>query len=151
MRPIYEPELFTFQASWRTRFYEADLQGVIHHSEIIRYLEIGRVEYWRKLGIGYQDFLDSGFQYVVARVECNYLKPLHFDATIAIKVRVSHQTRTSLTYEYLIFDQAGECAIYASTVLVCLKSDTQRPHALPDEYLRRIEDYEVAGSITKKR
>jgi acyl-CoA thioester hydrolase len=151
MRPAYDEKKFTFQTGWRTRFYEADLQGVIHHAEIIKYLEIGRVEYWRKLGIGYQDFLDSGYQYVVAKVECGYLKPLHFDENITIKVRVSQKSRTSLTYEYLIFGPAGDCAIHATTVLVCLKSDTRRPHALPDEYILRIENYEVKDSIIKSR
>jgi len=58
MRPKINPDLFTFKTDWRVRFCEVDLQGVVHHSEIIKYLEKGRVEYWRELGIGYQDFLD---------------------------------------------------------------------------------------------
>ena len=150
MRPKINRDLFTFKIDWRVRFCEVDLQGVVHHSEIIKYLEKGRVEYWRSLGIGYQDFLDSGLQYVVATVECNYLKPLLFDKMITMMVRVSKFSRTSVTYEYLIIDENDEPAVLANTVLVCLKNKSSRPHPLPDSYLRQILDYEKDGSVDHK-
>ena len=150
MKPVINKELFTFQTRWKTRFYEVDMQGIVHHSIIIKYLEIGRVEYWRQLGIGYQDFLDSGLQYVVARVECNYLKPLYFDKMITVMVRSSRISRTSITYEYLIYDDNNECAIHALTVLVCVRSEKNRPYPLPDEYLDKIFKYEIEGSIENK-
>lgn len=150
MRHRINKELFKFKTRWRTRFSEVDLQGVIHHSEIIKYLEIGRVEYWRQLGIGYHDFLDSGFEYVVAQLECNYLKPLFFDTMITVMVRVSRISRTSVTYEYLIYDDNDDCAIYALTLLVCIKSGTTKPYPLPKSYLKRMLDYEIEGSVENK-
>lgn len=148
MQPKINKELFKFKTRWRTHFCEVDLQGVTHHSEIVKYLEIGRVEYWRQLGIGYQDFLDSGLKYVVARVECNYFKPLFFDTMITVMVRVSKISRTSITYEYLIYND--DCAVYALTLLVCLKSGISKPHPLPKSYLKRILDYEIKGSAENK-
>jgi len=150
MRPKINRDLFTFKTSWRVRFYEVDLQGVVHHSQIIKYLEIGRVEYWRQLGIGYQDFLDAGYQYVVARVECDYLKPLTFDKVLTMMVRVAKFSRTSITYEYLIYDDKDDCAIFAQTVLVCLREGGNRPQPLPKDYLRQILNYEIDGSIEHK-
>jgi len=150
MRPVINKDLFTFKISWSARFCEIDMQGVVHHSEVINYLEIGRVEYWRQLGIGYQDFLDSGLQYVVARVECNYLKPLFFDMMITVMVRVSRISRTSVTYEYLIYDDKNECAVHAVTVLVCLKTGKDKPYPLPEAYLKKILNYEVKDSVENK-
>jgi len=150
MRPKINRDLFTFQTSWRVRFYEVDLQGVVHHSQIVKYLEIGRVEYWRQLGIGYQDFLDSGYQYVVAKVECDYLKPLTFDMIITLMVRVAKFSRTSITYEYLIYDDNSDCAIFARTVLVCLREGGNRPQPLPKDYLQQILDFEVDSSVEHK-
>ena len=150
MRPVINKELFTFKTKWSARFSEVDMQGVVHHSEIIKYLEIGRVEYWRQLGIGYHDFLDSGLQYVVARVECNYLKPLFFDMIITVMVRVSRISRTSVTYEYLIYDDKDQCAIHAVTVLVCLKTGKDKPYPLPEAYLDKILNYEIENSVENK-
>ncbi len=126
------------------------MQGVIHHSEIVKYLEIGRVEYWRQLGIGYHEFLSSGLEYVVARLECDYLKPLFFDTMITVMVRVSRVSRTSVTYEYLIYDDNDNCAVYALTLLVCVKSGTIRPYPLPKSYLKKILDYEIEGTVENK-
>ncbi len=151
MRPKFDPTLFTFGMDLRVRFYEVDLQGVTHHAEMIRYFEIGRVEYWRKLGIGYQEFLDSGYQYVVARVECDYIKPLKFDMVTSLKVRIASFSRTSSTYEYLISDDSDEPAVFGKTVLVCLKSGGNRPTPIPNEYFRRVLDFEKDGSVDHKR
>jgi acyl-CoA thioester hydrolase len=150
MRPKIDKALFNFSTTWKVRFYEVDLQGVVHHAEMIRYFEIGRVEYWRKLGIGYQDFLDSGYQYVAARVECDYLKPLKFDMDITMMVRISKFSRTSSTYEYLILDDKGEPAVFGTTVLVCLQTGGVRPYPIPADYLQKVLDFEKPGTVEHK-
>lgn len=150
MRPKFDKDLFTFQTNWRIRFYEVDLQGVVHHAQMVRYMEIGRVEYWRQLGIGYQDFLNSGLQYVVARVECDYIKPMYFDNMLTMMVRVAKFSRTSITYEYMILDDNDEPAVLGMTVLVCLKAGGTRPHPLPKEYLEKILEYEKPDSVAQK-
>jgi len=150
MRPKIDKDLFTFSNQWRVRFYEADIQGIVHHAEMIRYFEIGRVEYWRHLGIGYQEFRKSGYEYVVARVECDYLKPLQFDMVITMMVRIAKFTRTSSTYEYLILDDQGQPAVFGSTMLVCVRTGGSRPHPIPDEYFKRILAYEKPGSVEYK-
>jgi len=147
MRLKINKDLFTFECDWRVRFCEVDSQKVVHHSEIIRYFEKGRVEYWRKLGIGYQDFLDSGLQYVVAKVECNYIKPLLFDKMIKVMVRVARFSRTSMIYDYLIIDENSDPAVAGSTALVCLKSETGRPTPFPPEYINIITAFEKPASV----
>ncbi|MCD6160893.1 MAG: acyl-CoA thioesterase [candidate division Zixibacteria bacterium] len=150
MKPVFNKDFFKFKTSFQTRFYEVDLQGVVHHSVIIKYLEIGRVEYWKDIGVGYQDFLDSGLQYVVAKVECNYIKPLYFDRMITIMVRTSRVSRTSITYEYLIYNDSDECAIHAFTTLVCIQAYKNKPYPLPKSYLDKIINYEIEGSVENK-
>ena len=150
MRPKFDRDLFSFSTKWRARFYEADMQKVIHHAEMIRYFEIGRVEYWRHLGIGYQDFLDSGYQYVVARVECDYIKPLNFDMILTVMVRISAFSRTSSTYEYLILDDNDTPAVHGFTTLVCLKNGGNRPTPIPAEYFNAVMKFEKPGSIEQK-
>ena len=146
----FDKSLFTFSTTLRTRFYEADMQGIIHHSVIIKYLEVGRVEYWKQLDTGYREFLDMGLQYVVARVECDYLKPLYFDKLVTIMVRTSRISRTTTTYEYLIYDDTGDCTVYAQTVLACLKTGHNRPYPLPREHLDRIINFEIDGTVENK-
>ena len=150
MSPKPDADLFSFETSWRTRFTEIDLQGVVHHSEIIKYLEIARIEYWRQTGIGYKELRQAGYEFVVANVECDYLKPLLFDKIIQAKARVCRCSRASMTFEYLIYDDNNKLAVHATTLLVCVKIGEDKPHALPAVYLRRIVDFEKPGSIEIK-
>jgi acyl-CoA thioester hydrolase len=142
--------LYSFETSWRTRFTEVDIQGIVHHAEIIRYFEIARIEYWRHLGIGYKEFRKIGYEFVVANVECDYIKPLRFDFIIKAKVRACRISRTSITFEYLIIIEDNELAVHGTTMLVCVKTGENRPTPMPEAYLKKVIDFEKPGSIENK-
>jgi len=150
MRQQIDFELFTFTMTLRARFTEADLQGMIHHSEYVKYFEIARIEYWRQLGIGYREFLAMGLQFVVSEVKCNYLKPVYFDDIITIKARVSRLTRTSATFDYLICDDGGEPVITGSTLLVCVRTGEGKPYPMPADYLTKLMAFERPDTIEWK-
>jgi acyl-CoA thioester hydrolase len=145
-----DESLFSFETSWRTRFTEVDLQGIVHHSETINYFEIARIEYWRQLGIGYRHFRETGHEFVVAHVECDYLKPLRFDRIIKTKVRACRLSRTSVTFEYLIYGEDNQLAMHGTTLLVCVRTGENKPVPLPAEYMDKIINAEKPGSIEIK-
>jgi acyl-CoA thioester hydrolase len=150
MRQKIDSQPFTFQTSLRARFTEADLQGMIHHSEFVKYLEIARIEYWRQLGIGYREFMEMGLQFVVSKVECSYLKSIYFDEMVTIKARVCRISRTSVTFEYIIFSELNEPAVTASTLLVCVRNGEAKPHPMPAEYLEKLVAFEKPDTIELK-
>ncbi len=150
MRQQIDSESYTFQMTLRARFTEADLQGMIHHSEYVKYFEIARIEYWRQLGIGYREFLDNGLQFVVSEVRCNYLKSIYFDEIFTLKARVSRLTRTSVAFDYLIYNDSGEPAAIASTLLVCVRTGEGKPYPMPADYLNKLLAFEKPGSIEWK-
>lgn len=150
MRQKIDSQSFTFQISLRARFTEADLQGMVHHSEFVKYLEIARIEYWRQLGIGYREFMAMGLQFVVSEVKCNYLKSIYFDEILTIQARVSRITRTSVTFDYLILNSSDEPAVTASTLLVCVRTGEGKPYPMPADYLEKLKAFEKPGSIEWK-
>jgi acyl-CoA thioester hydrolase len=150
MRHQIDTKSYSFQMNLRARFTEADLQGMIHHSEYIKYFEIARIEYWRQLGIGYREFLAMGLQFVVSEVKCNYLKPVYFDDIITINARVSRLTRTSATFDYLIYDKRGEPVITGSTLLVCVRTGEGKPYPMPADFLTKLMAFEKPGTIEWK-
>lgn len=141
---------FTFSTDWRVRFNEVDLQGVVHHSEIIKYFEIARIEYWRCLGLSYAEFRKAGYEFVVARIDCDFIKPLHFDETIRVYVRTSAVSRTSISLNYLILDEGREPAVCGNTLMVCVRVGIGKPFKLPDSYLETVRTYEKAGTVEIK-
>ena len=129
-----------FHTSWRVRFNEVDLQGVVHHTVIITYLEIARVEYWRELGISYRAMRDEGYEFIINNVNVEYINPLMFDEIIDVFVGVRSIKKASFVLEYEIFKQDGERAIRAETGLVCSRVGSGKPSALPPKYLERLKN-----------
>jgi acyl-CoA thioester hydrolase len=129
-----------FHISWRVRFDEVDLQGVVHHTKIVTYLEIARVEFWRELGISYKNMRDEGYEFIINSVKVDYINPLAFDEIIDVFVEVKSLKRASFILKYEIFNQQGDKAIYAETGLVCSRVGTGKPGALPDKYLERLKN-----------
>ncbi len=138
---------FTFSTDWRVRFSEVDLQGVVHHSEIIKYFEIARIEYWRCLGLNYTEFRTAGYEFVVARIDCDFIRPLHFDEIIRVYVRTSAVSRTSVLIDYLILDDRHQPAVSGNTLMVCVRVGIGKPFKLPASFLETVKRYEKAGTV----
>ncbi len=131
---------YPFRTSWRVRFNEVDLQGVVHHTQIVTYLEIARVEFWRDLGISYRTMRDEGYEFIINKVRVEYKRPLKFDEVIEVAVGVKSIARASFVLGYQIRNEKGETAIKAETGLLCSRVGTGKPTALPKKYLDRLKN-----------
>lgn len=142
MTPMHSP----FKTSWRVRFDEVDLQGVVHHSQIVTYLEIARLEYWRSLGISYRQMREDGHEFIVYRLNVEYIKPLLFDEIITVAVRVKSLSRASFVLGYEIFKEVEDpersrkdaLAVTADIELVCARNNIPKPVALPPDYREKL-------------
>ncbi len=130
---------YTYRTSWRVRFNEIDLQGVVHHTQIVTYLEIARVEYWRALGISYRTMRDEGYEFIINEINVEYKKSPKFDEIIEVAVGVKSIARASFVLGYEIKNEKGEIAIKAETGLLCSRVGTGKPAALPKKYLDRLK------------
>ena len=128
-----------FSASWRVRFDEVDMQGMVHHPQIVTYLEVARVEYWRETGISYKQLRDEGFEFIIKNVSVEYKKPLLFEELIEVRVGVKKLARASFVLGYEIYKENGELAVEAETGLVCAKVGVGKPTALPKNYLEKLK------------
>lgn len=123
-----------FKTSWRVRFDEIDMQGMVHHPQIVTYLEIARLEYWRSLGISYNELRLDGYEFIIHDLHVEYLKPLLFDEIIAVTVETVKLARASFVLGYEIRKESGELAVKAEIELVCSRLNIPYPTALPSKY-----------------
>jgi len=130
---------YRFKTSWRIRFNEVDLQGVVHHTQIVTYLEIARLEYWRSLGISYRQMRDDGFEFIINNINVDYRNSLRFDEIIEVSVGVKRLARASFVLGYEIRAESGDLAIVAETGLVCSRVGTGKPSGLPEKYAARLK------------
>ncbi len=64
---------FKVKTQVRVRNYEVDWQGVVHNTTYLLYFEVGRMEYFRKLGLRINaETIQKENRVVLVRNEINY-------------------------------------------------------------------------------
>ena len=118
----------------RVRYAETDQMGVVYHGNYVVWMEIGRVEYVRSLGMNYKDLEQQGLYLAVVGIACRYLRPAKYDQEIAIDTRLLNANARAVEFGYEI-RVAGEHALLAegSTKHMWLSRDW-KPTRLPRQY-----------------
>jgi acyl-CoA thioester hydrolase len=108
--------------------------GVVYHSNYLVWMEIGRVEYVRSLGMNYKDLERQGLYLSVVGVTCRYLRPAKYDQEIVIETRLVNTNPRVVEFGYQI-RLAGEEKLLAegSSKHMWLSRDW-KPTRLPLEY-----------------
>jgi acyl-CoA thioester hydrolase len=118
----------------RVRYSETDQMGVVYHGNYAQYLEMGRVEWLRNLGISYKWMEENGIMLPVVSLNINYKKPARYDDLLSVKTIFKSQTSVKIEFDYEIRNEQGELLTIASSILVFVNMKTGRP-TLPPEYV----------------
>lgn len=95
-------------------FSETDAAGIVHFANFFRYMEDAEHAMLRSLGLSvHNDVGDdvAGFPRVSA--QCDYKRPLRFEDTFTIDVRITAKTDKSVTYGFS-FEIEGEATPIAT-------------------------------------
>lgn len=124
------------------RFSDVDLLGHVSNTQYQNYFDLGKVDYFEKV-IPEMDF--NGLCVVGASVKIDYIKPVFMQTQIVVKTRISAIGNKSMTLEHLISDTTSD-EIYSvcSTVLVCFNVKDQLSYPIPEEWRKKILDFEGA-------
>jgi len=89
--------------------------GVAHHGAIVNWLEAGRVDWCRAVGIPYSEVEAAGFNMAVAELTIRYLKPIFFDEEISIETVAEKFTARLILFRYIVKNSKGEPAAEGKT------------------------------------
>jgi acyl-CoA thioester hydrolase len=109
----------------RVRFCETDQMGVVHHAAYLPYFEAARVEYLRRRGTDYTQWVRRGTHLAVAESLVRYKKPLRFDDRFVIETTLAELGRASAKFIYRVVreDAANDLVAEGSTLLACVGND----------------------------
>ncbi len=100
-----------FTTSLRVRFYETDMMEVAHHTNHLRWFEMGRVEFFRACGITLWDMMNDGIVFPITKVTCEYKEPARFDDILTVEVTVAKISRAQCVFTYRILREADGALI----------------------------------------
>jgi len=123
----------------RVYYEDTDFSGIVYHASYIRFIERGRSDYIRLLGIEHSklDSDENGERVALAvrHMDINYLKSAHIDDMLTIETRVE-----AVKGARMILDQKilrDEEVIFTARVTVVVINSQGRPRRLPDS-MRKI-------------
>lgn len=127
------------QYQTRVRYAETDQMGVVYHGNYAVFLEMGRVEWLRNMGISYKWMEDNGIMLPVVSLTMNYKKPAKYDDLITIKTIFKKQTSVRIEFDYEIYNEEGELLTTGYSMLVFVNMKTGRPTPPPDYLTDKLE------------
>ncbi|WP_239031743.1 YbgC/FadM family acyl-CoA thioesterase [Paroceanicella profunda] len=112
------------------------MAGVVYYANYLRYLERGRSEAVRALGVDQVAMRAAGLVFVVRRVEADYLRPARFDDTLTVETRFGAVKGASLVASQVVL-RSGEALLRARVTLACM-SLAGAPQRIPADMRKAL-------------
>lgn len=126
---------FKFASKERVRYQHIDMQGVVYNSRYVDFLESGRMEYFRNLGITSKNMITKGYDFLNVRLYCNFVNPACLDEVILIYTRLAWIRNSSFGFYYVLKEKEENTILTtASTAHVMVNSSNFQPIRIPNEY-----------------
>jgi len=109
----------SYRHTIRVAYVDTDAAGVVHHSQYFRYLEQGRVELMRAVGIDYLSFeRDRGLALPVVEAQLKYRAPARFDDLLALDTWLSLGSRAKLVFASRLVRSVDGVLLHTGTVTI---------------------------------
>jgi len=132
--------MFEHTTKIRVRYGETDQMGVVYHGNYAQYLEIGRVEWLRNLGVSYKDMESKGIMLPVVYLSLNFKKSAIYDEILNIKTKLVKLPTASISFDYEIYNSSKELLVSGNTVLVFVDMKTKKPIKCPKYLLDKMQN-----------
>ncbi|WP_204113372.1 tol-pal system-associated acyl-CoA thioesterase [Shimia biformata] len=114
----------------RVYYEDTDMAGIVYYANYLRYIERGRSEWVREIGMDQKRMKsEDGIVFAVRRVECDYLSPARLDDELVVETEVR-----SVSGVRMVMDQSvkrGEEILFQAVVTVICMTTEGAPVRLP--------------------
>jgi acyl-CoA thioester hydrolase len=131
--------MYRNQYSFRVRYGETDQMGFVYHGNYAQYIEMGRLEWLRDLGISYKEMEENGIMLPVYSLNIRFVKSAFYDDILTITTSIKKAPSVRIEFTYEIHNQQKELLTTAETTLVFINMKTGRPTKCPDYILKKLK------------
>lgn len=119
----------------RLRWADADAAGRLHFPRIFEIIEEAESELVRSIEWPMNRSL--GYDFPRVHLECRFLRVISLDDPFRLRLAVAKLGRTSIRYEYQVFDADAELAIEGTMTIVVLQNG--KPTEIPPTLRAALE------------
>ncbi|WP_430439682.1 tol-pal system-associated acyl-CoA thioesterase [Shinella sp.] len=133
----------------RVYYEDTDFSGVVYHARYLHFLERGRTDYLRLLGVEQGSLIleedREGLVFVVHRMEIDFKAPARMDDILTILTSTEKAGGAKMILNQEIC--RGEQLLIAARVIIAVINSAGRPRRLPEGLAARFlaKAQEVAG------
>ena len=132
--------MITHQTEIRVRYADTDQMGFVYYGKYAEYLEVGRTDMVRKIGVPYTEVEERGILMPVADMYIKFLAPAHYDEVLTIHTTIAALPRSSFIFDYIVTKEDGKEALKAQVKLAFVDKKRMRPVRVPDFILEAIQN-----------
>ncbi len=128
-----DPPPVEVRITHRIVFSEVDALAILWHGRYPALFEEAHTELGHKIGLTYAAFREANIAAPVARIQTDYLRPLHLDEVPTVSARLFWNEGARLDVDYRIFDEEGRLASTGCTSQLFVTLDTREPLWCPPD------------------
>ncbi|WP_322864960.1 tol-pal system-associated acyl-CoA thioesterase [Aquicoccus sp. G2-2] len=115
----------------RVYYEDTDMAGIVYYANYLRYIERGRSEWVRDVGLDQNKMkTEQGIVYAVRRVEADYLAPARLDDELIVETWVESESRARMVMGQAV--KRGEEVLFRALVTVICMTLGGKPVRMPD-------------------
>jgi acyl-CoA thioester hydrolase len=123
----------------RVYYEDTDQAGIVYYAGYLRFLERGRTEWLRALGMEQRRLAqEDGLAFAVHSLAIEYLKPARLDDLLTVVTEVQSLGRAQVAFAQRI-ERQGETLVEATVRVACLDLRRMKAAALPKDLRTRME------------
>ncbi len=128
-------EHFVAETEFWVRFAETDAAGIVHHAAYLVWMEEGRQNYGRAIGV---DYATADYGLHVTGLEVRYHAPARFGDRIIVRCWIEEAKSRTVTFGYEIKEaRRGDLFVTGQVHLICINRSGQVAR-LPDERKSKV-------------
>ncbi len=131
----------------RVYYEDTDFAGIVYYANYLKFMERGRTEFLRSLGIEQDAFREkTSCVFVVRRANIDFRQAARFNDELLVKTRVKIKKKASIVFDQRVeqyLEEGSDQLICAADITIaCINVDSFRPTKIPDYLAEAINiDY----------
>jgi YbgC/YbaW family acyl-CoA thioester hydrolase len=129
-----------FSTTILVRFCDLDPAGIAYYPNLVNFLHVAFEDFFAGfVGRPYPDVFREGLGFPTAKVEMDYLAPVHYGDRVSVGVAVEHLGRSSVRFRYEGSVEGRPVFLARNTAVVVDMRDF-RPIPIPGQLRERLKD-----------
>jgi acyl-CoA thioester hydrolase len=128
----------------RVYYEDTDFSGVVYHGSYVRFMERGRTDFLRVVGVGHDTLADENGEplvFAVRRMQIEFLRPARIDDLIEVETRPGKLTGARAVVHQTI--RRGDDILVTAEVTVVVLNGSGQLARMPAALSRRIAEGSV--------